>query len=56
MDGDRNTPFFHNKACNRTARNRISGLNDEHVVFVKLNKLDSIQKILLDYLIWENFS
>lgn len=26
------------------------------MVFVKLNKLDSIQKILLDHLIWENFS
>lgn len=26
------------------------------MVFVKFNKLDSIQKILLDYLIWENFS
>lgn len=46
-DGDRNTAFFHKKASNRRARNRISSLQDENGV--RQSHPDSIQKKILDY-------
>jgi hypothetical protein len=46
-DGDRNTAFFHKKACNWRARNQISSLSDEQGV--SQTDPESVQKIILNY-------
>lgn len=46
-DGDRNTKFFHRKASNRRAKNRLRGLYDNHGVWQSSDK--GIEKVVLGY-------
>ncbi|XP_062015245.1 uncharacterized protein LOC133731834 [Rosa rugosa] len=47
VDGDRNTKYFHRKASNRRAKNRIQGLFDDDGVWQNTEK--GITGVVLDY-------
>lgn len=46
-NGDRNTPFFHQKASNRKKRNFINGLTDDSEVWHDDDQ--NMERIILDY-------
>lgn len=46
-DGDMNTKFFHQQACNRKRRNQIKGLNNDDGVWCTED--DDLERIILQY-------
>ncbi|XP_024196088.1 uncharacterized protein LOC112199282 [Rosa chinensis] len=46
-EGDRNTKFFHRKASNRRAKNRLTGLFDNHGVWQSTEK--GLEAMVIDY-------